>query len=61
MRGINAYHDSTSLRFREPFGALRCGDEVLLRLTVSGPDAERVNAVLRIWNGAESFLPAQSE
>ena len=60
MPPINAYHDSTSLRFREPFGALPTGAGVTLRLYVWGPAAERAEATLRTWNGDERFYPGSS-
>ena len=60
MPPINAYHDSTSLRFREPFGALPAGGSVTLRLYVWGPAAERAEATLRTWNGNERFCSGSS-
>ena len=55
MLRIQAYHNSRELRFREPFGALPCGAEAVLRLFVWGPAAERAEATLRTWNGDERF------
>lgn len=57
---VKAFHDSTKLRFREPFGALRCGESAVLRLFVWGDGAEEARAVLRIWSGGERFTEGAS-
>jgi 4-alpha-glucanotransferase len=61
MKDLIARHDSVSLAFREPFGALRCGEECVLRLEVSGKDAGLIHALLRVWHGEERYIPAESE
>lgn len=57
---INAFHDSGKLRFREPYGALRCGDDAILRLFVWGEGMGEAEAVLRIWSGGERFITGSS-
>ena len=61
MPSINAYHDSTSLRFREPFGAVKTGESVTLRLILWGPAADSASVTLRTWNGEERFYSGSSK
>ncbi|MBO4384477.1 MAG: glycoside hydrolase family 13 protein [Clostridia bacterium] len=56
MPDINAFHDSRSLAFREPFGALASGEKVTLRLYLSGADAREASAVLRTWDRTERYF-----
>ncbi|MBQ1893958.1 MAG: hypothetical protein II155_07625 [Clostridia bacterium] len=60
MRGINAYHNSRELGFRTPFGAVKCGDDITLRLHVWGAAAAEAQVVLRTWNGYEDFYGGES-
>ena len=60
MQGLNAYHNSREPGFRTPFGAVKCGAEVTLCLHVWGEAACEARAVLRTWNGYESFYPGES-
>lgn len=46
---FNAYHNSHSLQYRNPFGAVPCGRRVILRLKTFSRDAITACA-LRIWN-----------
>lgn len=57
---LNAYHDSSRLKCREPFGALRCGESAVLRLFVWGEGANETEAVLRVWSGTERFIEGRS-
>ena len=61
MKDLFARHDSASLVYREPFGALKCGEEASLRLEVWGRYAEKVHALVRVWHGEESYIPAERE
>ncbi len=54
MQGPAAYHDSTELFFRSPFGAVKCGESVTLRLRLCC--AEKARVLLRTWNGDERFI-----
>ena len=55
MPKLSVYHNSRELRCREPFGAVGAGDEMILRLFVSGDDRESVSVVLRTWDAVERF------
>ncbi len=50
---MQLYHDSHSLFYRDPFGALRCGDKVTIRVRAIGA----TKVYLRFYNGSEFFLP----
>lgn len=47
MNKINAYHNSHIEKYRKPFGAMPCGGEVALKISVSGELPESVQ--LRCW------------
>lgn len=51
MTNIKAYHNSHELYFREPFGAVTCGQKILLRLKVAG--GGQVACTLRLWEDNE--------
>ena len=44
MPDLNVFHDSRSRVFREPFGAVKAGEKVTLRLYLSGADAANASA-----------------
>ncbi|MCR5611553.1 MAG: glycoside hydrolase family 13 protein [Clostridiales bacterium] len=56
MPDLHAIHDSRSRVYREPFGALKEGEEVTLRLYLSGADAANASVVLRIWDRTDRYL-----
>ncbi len=56
MEDITAKHISTDARYRSPQGAVVCGGKVSLFLELSGYDAMRCNAELRLWDGVERFV-----
>ena len=60
MPNLFAYHNSRERACREPFGAVKAGDHVTLRLYLWGPWAGRAEAVLRTWNGSENYYPGSS-
>lgn len=60
MPNLFACHNSRELAFRQPFGAVRTGAHVTLRLYLWGPWAQRAEAVLRTWNGSENYYPGAS-
>ena len=55
---MEMFHDSRSLDCRAPFGALKTGQSVRLRLYVRG-DASQVT--LRLWSGEETLVPMESK
>lgn len=55
---MRLYHDSRSLDCRAPFGAVRCGDIIRLRVYVDGA-ARAVNAVFLADGQAPRLLPLQ--
>ena len=55
MINIKAFHNSRSLKYREPFGAVPVGSGVTLRLFLSGADAGAVSAELRTWDVTERY------
>lgn len=59
MQKLYAYHDSTSLRFRSPFGALPTGGEAALRLYLWGGAADRADVTLRVWGGGEQYIKGE--
>ncbi|MCR4708296.1 MAG: glycoside hydrolase family 13 protein [Clostridiales bacterium] len=48
-------HNSLDAFFRSPFGALPCGGQARLRVTVSGEAPERIE--MRAWNSREHRFP----
>lgn len=58
---MKLYHDSHSLKFREPFGAVCTESEVVLTLSVTSK-SEPESVTLRLWEGdAEKRLPMRLE
>ncbi|MFA7468912.1 MAG: hypothetical protein WCY82_11720, partial [Desulfotomaculaceae bacterium] len=58
MKKPNVYHNSQDSYYRDPFGAVACGEVVSLRVAVEG--AESIGGCeLRVWEGnaAERFFP----
>ena len=55
---MRLYHDSRSLDCRAPFGAVRCGEIIRLRVYVEG-HARAVNAVFLAEGQAPRLLPLQ--
>ncbi|MCR5808662.1 MAG: glycoside hydrolase family 13 protein [Clostridiales bacterium] len=60
MPRFSVFHDSRELASREPFGALRCGQSVTLRLFITGEDLDKTHALLRVWDGEERFLEGEA-
>lgn len=55
-----AYHNSRLLDCRFPHGALKCRGEAALCIYLSGRDAARARASLRLWaDGKELLIPAE--
>ena len=59
MPSMKLYHDSRSLDCRAPFGAVRCGDIVRLRLYCEG-DARSVCAAM-YYDGQDHFYTLQAD
>lgn len=55
MPELKAYHNSRSLKYREPFGAVPAGSGVTLRLFLAGADAKNASVELRTWDRTERF------
>ena len=55
---MEMFHDSRSLDCRSPFGALKTGQSVRLRLYVRGSASQ---VTLRLWNGGEKLVPMESK
>ena len=51
-------HDTLDSFFRSPFGALPCGAQARLRVTVSGAAPEKLE--MRAWNGGEHRFPMRA-
>lgn len=57
MLNITVLHDSYQTIYREPFGAARCGDQVRLRLKITGPAVADCQVCLRVGEKQEIRLP----
>ena len=55
---MEMFHDSRSLDFRSPGGALRTGESVRLRLHVRGGAS---SVILRLWNGGEELVKMENK
>lgn len=61
MQTLTAVHDSHQLLYKTPFGAVRCGEKIKLRLKILGPREGVVCQVcLREGEKQEVFLPMES-
>lgn len=48
MSGLQAYHDSQDVNYREPFGAVQCGEQVKLKLEIQSESPVQ-ECSLRLW------------
>ena len=55
MPRFSVYHNSRELSCREPFGAVKAGGELTLRLFASGEDAGKLTVILRTWDKVERY------
>ena len=58
MSKLQVYHNSYEKNYREPFGAVPCGQKVVLRLRISS-DLPVQECLLRVWKkeNQEKLLP----
>lgn len=63
MNRLIAYHDSHDVKYRSPFGAVPCGQQVQLKIRIQSPSPIE-EAILRIWwseRGEEKIAMTQVE
>lgn len=58
MPRFSVYHNSHELSCREPFGAVKAGAKITLRLFAVGEDADKLTVILRTWDSVERYLDA---
>ena len=60
MQTLTAVHDSQQLLYKAPFGAVRCGEEIKLRLKILGPvEGVACQVCLREGEKQEVYLPME--